>query len=107
MSPPDISSRPAIMRSVVVLPHPEGPRNTTNSPSRMVRDTSLTASTGPNFRLRLVSTSSPNIISPRGSTGGLILIADCDSAGCRYATVHQNGISGRFNQDGAGAGLPP
>src|SRR5262249_34128358 len=39
--PPVISSKPAIIRSVVVLPHPEGPRSTTNSPSWMESDTSL------------------------------------------------------------------
>jgi hypothetical protein len=31
MVPPVISSRPAIMRSVVDFPHPEGPTRTTNS----------------------------------------------------------------------------
>ena len=33
ISPPEISSKPANMRSSVDLPHPEGPTNTTNSPS--------------------------------------------------------------------------
>ena len=32
-SPPVISSRPAIMRSSVDLPQPEGPTSTMNSPS--------------------------------------------------------------------------
>ena len=34
-SPPLISSRPATSRSRVDFPHPEGPRMTMNSPSRM------------------------------------------------------------------------
>ncbi len=41
MMPPLTSSRPAISRSSVDLPQPDGPTNTTNSPSRMSRSTSL------------------------------------------------------------------
>src|SRR5512138_886029 len=37
------SSSPAIIRSRVDLPEPEGPRKTRNSPSRVARSTSLTA----------------------------------------------------------------
>ncbi|MNU03652.1 hypothetical protein D3C72_2477490 [compost metagenome] len=37
MSPPVISSRPAIMRSNVDLPQPDGPTKTTNSPCLMSR----------------------------------------------------------------------
>src|SRR5215210_3848560 len=40
-----MSSRPAIMRSAVDLPHPEGPTKTTNSPSGMSRFISWTATT--------------------------------------------------------------
>ena len=36
IAPPLVSSRPAIMRSSVDLPQPEGPTNTTNSPSAIV-----------------------------------------------------------------------
>ncbi len=39
-----IGSSPAIIRSAVVLPHPEGPTNTMNSPSAMSRSRSVTAS---------------------------------------------------------------
>src|SRR2546426_5504655 len=35
ISPPEISSRPASMRSKVDLPQPDGPTSTTNSPSSM------------------------------------------------------------------------
>src|SRR5688572_6017329 len=42
------SSSPAITRSKVDLPQPEGPTNTTNSPSEMSRSTPLRASKSPN-----------------------------------------------------------
>ena len=48
-SPEEISSRPAIIRRLVVFPHPEGPTRTMNSPSLMARFRSLTASTSPYF----------------------------------------------------------
>ena len=38
-----IVSRPAIMRSAVVLPQPDGPTKTTNSPSAMSMLRSVTA----------------------------------------------------------------
>src|SRR4051812_20656131 len=53
ISPAVGSSKPAIMRSVVVLPQPEGPTNTTNSPSSIVKLRFFTASTAPNDFLRL------------------------------------------------------
>ncbi len=40
MSPADIVSKPAIMRNVVVLPQPDGPRKAMNSPfatSRLIK----------------------------------------------------------------------
>src|ERR1043165_3400194 len=48
ISPEVGCSRPAIMRSIVVLPQPEGPRKTTNSPSRISRSMPSTAATSPN-----------------------------------------------------------
>ena len=44
ISPAVGSSRPAIMRRVVVLPHPEGPTRTRNSSASMERSRSFTAS---------------------------------------------------------------
>ena len=41
-------SKPAIIRSVVVLPHPDGPRNDTNSPFSTARLKSWTATVSPN-----------------------------------------------------------
>ena len=43
MSPSEISSSPASIRSAVVLPHPEGPTRTMNSVSLMFRLRSATA----------------------------------------------------------------
>src|SRR6185503_20183461 len=48
-SPAVISSRPAIIRRLVVLPHPEGPTRTMNSPSLMARFRLSTAMTSPYF----------------------------------------------------------
>src|SRR5438105_1578724 len=45
--PDDGSSSPAIMRSVVVLPQPEGPSSTKHSPSAMVNEDARTAVKSP------------------------------------------------------------
>src|ERR1700741_4391280 len=47
-SPPEISSRPAIMRSSVDLPQPDGPTSTQNSPSAIDTSTPCTTSVEPN-----------------------------------------------------------
>ena len=47
MEPELAISRPAIRRSVVVLPHPEGPSRVTRVPASMVKLMSATATTGP------------------------------------------------------------
>src|SRR4051812_11867694 len=47
-SPESMDSRPAIMRSIVDLPQPEGPTKTRNSPSSTSRSTPLMTSTVPN-----------------------------------------------------------
>src|SRR3954466_4892074 len=52
ISPAVISSSPASIRSVVVLPQPDGPTRTMNSLSRMWRFTSLTACTSSYFLFR-------------------------------------------------------
>src|SRR5712692_10058265 len=58
MVPLLVSSSPAIMRSVVDLPQPEGPTRTTNSRSLMSRLMSLTAITWPYAFCTLVRTTS-------------------------------------------------
>ena len=52
MVPPDGGRNPAISRSVVVLPQPEGPRSETNSPGASSRLMSSTAVTLPKRQLR-------------------------------------------------------
>ena len=54
-SPEVMSSRPAIMLRVVDFPHPDGPTRMTNSPSRMSRLKSLTASDPSGKRLVMCS----------------------------------------------------
>ena len=51
MSPPLIVSSPAIMRSVVDLPQPDGPTSTRNSRSAISSVTSSTTTVSPNFLL--------------------------------------------------------
>jgi len=41
-------SNPAIMRSTVVLPQPDGPRNVMNSPCSIVMSNRCSATFGPN-----------------------------------------------------------
>src|SRR5215203_1911433 len=47
--PPEIGSSPAIIRSSVDFPQPEGPTRTTNSPSSTERLAPFRISTGPKF----------------------------------------------------------
>src|SRR4051812_38107030 len=57
MSPEVCFSSPAIMRRSVVLPQPEGPSRTRNSPSRVARSTPSTAvCSWKTFRIAFVST---------------------------------------------------
>src|SRR6202140_2510927 len=59
-SPLVMSSSPAIMRSAVVLPQPDGPTRHTNSPSLMSRFSLLTASAPPpSYRLVRSSRTTP------------------------------------------------
>ena len=53
MLPASAVSRPAMMRSSVVLPQPEGPSNAISSPDSMSSDTSRRAWKSPNFLLTL------------------------------------------------------
>src|SRR6266550_1697139 len=64
--PPSIRSRPARHRSNVVLPQPDGPSRTMNSPSRMRRSMSLSATVLPKI-LRTDSNPTLAISSPSWS----------------------------------------
>src|ERR1700742_4264923 len=62
---PDVGvSRPAIMRSAVVLPHPEDPTRIMNSPSAISSDRSSTATAPPANRLVTPSRVTPGIRPP-------------------------------------------
>src|SRR6187200_1268095 len=56
-SPSEMSSRPAIIRSAVDFPQPDGPTRMTNSPSLIVRFMCLTASKPSGYRLTTSSNS--------------------------------------------------
>ena len=49
ISPSVTSSSPAIMRSSVLLPQPDGPTSTTNSPFSIARSTPCSTETMPKF----------------------------------------------------------
>src|SRR5262245_32897240 len=66
ISPWVARSSPAIILSVVVLPHPDGPRRQTTSPAATLRSTSLTAMKAPNF-LVIFRTSIVDISALHGS----------------------------------------
>src|SRR5579859_383745 len=75
-SPSVMSSRPAIMLSVVDLPQPDGPTRITNSPSAISRLTSLTASAPSGKRLVMWF----RTISATGLSFGPLAL---DRAGCQ------------------------
>src|SRR5215217_4306261 len=58
ISPPETSSRPAMVRSSVDFPQPDGPTNTTNSPSAISRSIPLRTSVDPKFLVTPVSRTS-------------------------------------------------
>ena len=62
--PPVGSSKPAIIRSIVVLPEPDGPSIEKNSPSAMSRSTPATAVTSPK---RLVTPRSDTAVPGTGN----------------------------------------
>ena len=70
-APSSMLSSPAIIRSSVVLPDPDGPRNTTSSPEATSRLTSRITSTVPNrFDTRCSEIPAmPILLSPRSRFG--------------------------------------
>ena len=62
--PDDGSSSPAIIRNVVVLPQPDGPKSTKNSPSAIVNDDSRTAMKSPKRFCKLSSRISATGVTP-------------------------------------------
>src|ERR1700721_3009296 len=80
MSPPLISSRPAIIRNVVDLPQPDGPTSTTNSLSGISR-----------LMLRTTSMSSNRLTTLRSDTSAMLESSALRCAGgqARDVIVHQ------------------
>ena len=69
ISPPVMFSSPAIMRSSVDLPQPDGPTSTTNSPSSMSTDTPWMTAVEPNaLRTSRMTTDAMDFL-PGGSIG--------------------------------------
>src|SRR5262249_1668835 len=99
ISPPVISSSPAIMRKVVDLPQPDGPTSTTNSLSAMSRSMALTASTSSYFLMtfRSVTCAIYSTLCRAGGQSGNVV-------------VHQEGVDDqrrRRAEQRAGHDLPP
>src|ERR1700756_2209352 len=86
MSPAVTSSRPAIMRSVVDLPQPEGPTSTTNSLSGMSR-----------LMLRTTSTFSKRWTTLRNDTSAMVDYSPSAFGGAcgepGDVVVHQEGVN--------------
>src|SRR3954463_16706484 len=101
ISPLVMSSSPAIIRSVVDLPQPDGPTRTTNSLSAISRSMPRTASTSSYFLTTLRRfTSAMNSTSTLCRTGG--------QAG--NVVVHQEGVDDQRRggaEQGAGHDLSP
>src|SRR5688572_24858774 len=76
ISPASGRSKPAIMRRVVVLPHPEPPTSATSSPGAMSSDSASTASAPPKRLVRprrLMSTSAGVLLQPLLDEAVLVL----------------------------------
>ena len=71
ISPSDGCSKPAIIRSVVVLPQPDGPSIEKNSPRRMSKCASSTATKAPNrlvtWSIEMTTSSGPPLSSVSAS----------------------------------------
>src|ERR1700712_85224 len=87
-SPSDRVSSPAIMRSRVDLPHPEGPTNTTHSPSRMSRSTSCRTASAPN-----------RLPTPRSRTFAMLLLLGRAWGGLAEPVRHPVGMLGEQRLD--------
>src|SRR5215467_2971095 len=70
MRPAVGSTKPAIRLSVVVFPHPEGPRRERNSPSRMASPMASTARTPPKSRVHSWSSTTALAITSSPSPSG-------------------------------------
>src|SRR6185312_4492214 len=77
MRPESGRSKPAISRSVVVLPEPDGPSSVKNSPASISRSTPATATTSP-YVLRTPrsrTSTAPGIVADRPLVSGSVRVA--------------------------------
>src|SRR6185312_14603060 len=79
--PSVISSSPAIIRNVVLLPQPDGPTSTTNSLSGMSR-----------LMLRTASTSSKRLTTLRNATSAMVSALGGARGQSRDVVVHQERV---------------
>jgi hypothetical protein len=84
-SPSSGSSRPAMMLSSVVLPHPDGPHRATNSPRRMLSHTSRSASTWPVLEAKTLLTPASSSLGRLGGESGAPALggSDCFTSASR------------------------
>src|SRR4051812_14635652 len=111
--PPEMLSRPATIRSAVVLPQPDGPTRTMNSPSAMSMLRSETALTPPAYTF-VTSSSTISAIRPPGisrdlgprpfyrtlvarSNRRLATIADVPSIECVHGDLTQQEVDAIVN----------
>src|SRR5712671_4738411 len=77
ISPESASSSPATTRRIVLLPQPDGPSRTRNSPSAICSETSLTASTLPKLFIRCLIRISATTLLPRLASNVSLLERAC------------------------------
>src|SRR5579863_1777361 len=97
------SSSPAIIRSSVVFPEPEGPRKTMNSPSRVSRLTSLTAPSCPCLKTLVRSLVSTIAMARPASLPGLLpLVEDALDflVGGGHRRLRRHLVAGRLGEHG-------
>src|SRR3712207_108647 len=112
ISPDDISSSPAIMRSVVDLPQPDGPTSTTNSLSAISRSMPFTACTPPSYSLTIlrIDTCAIPAVSLTLRRAESALAFGCAGREPGDVVVHEESVHHHRRQRGqqrAGHELPP
>src|SRR5919202_259590 len=95
--PPEVVSRPASMRSSVVLPQPDGPTRTMNSPLSIVRLTSSTAVTPPGNTL--LTSSKTILLTVRQDNPSMPTITAVDALDIRFPTSRSLDGSDAMNPD--------
>src|SRR5213080_4408630 len=95
--PPEIVSRPASIRRSVVLPQPDGPTRTMNSPLSIVRLTSSTAVTPPENTL--LTPSKTILLTVRQDNASMTTITAVEALDIRFPTSHSLDGSDAMNPD--------